>query len=175
MKKKYILIKNPIVKNTIAITLACTMAVSLFSYIKNKKDNKMIKLINENGEDLVVITLIDKASDYVIGNEMYGYIDEDFNFNSVTKDYSVNLNFEGNTNCDFYYTKYLNCLSEKEKKEATEIPFSDISEFEKKAYIIIPYGEPKLTDETKVINMDKLDYGYFKDSEEKEKVMVKQN
>lgn len=165
-----------LVKKALALTMSCTMLFSLAGCSKSDKENKTsIKIHNENGEDLVVIALVDKINGSVVGDEMYGYINKDLQFNSATKDYKIDLNLDGNTNCDVYYIKYVDCMSDDDKEEINEVSSYDLNEFENRAYVLNRFGAIKLSDSTKEINMDKLDYRFFIDSSEKDKVMIKKD
>lgn len=172
--KKYKLVKN---------ALAFTMSLVLLTQVtgcanKAKKDvNGNVKLENENGEQLVVMTLIDKVSKAPIGNEKYGYIDSDLTFHSAINDYTISLYTSGNTNCDVYYTNYVNCLSEEDLDKIitdNEILLDEIKAFESSYYVLAKMGSIKITDGENEIKMDKFDAtSYFKDADETTIVLSK--
>ncbi len=172
--KKYKLVKS---------ALALTMSLVLLTQAagcnnKNKKDiNSSVKLENENGEQLVVMTLIDKVSKTPMGNEKYGYIDSDLTFHSAISDYTINLCVNGNTNCDVYYTNYVNCLSEEDLDKIitdNEILLDEIKSFESSYYVLAKMGSIKITDGENEIKMDKFDAtSYFKDADETTIVLSK--
>lgn len=174
--KKYKLVKN---------ALAFTMSLVLLTQVtgcgnKVRKDvNENVKLENENGEQLVVMTLIDKLSNNPMGKEKYGYIDSDLTFHSAISDYTLNLHTSGNTNCDVYYTNYVSCLSEEELDKIitnNEVLLNEIRNFESSYYVLSKMGAIKITDGDKEIRMDKFDAkSYFKDDDETVRTLSKVN
>lgn len=168
--------KYTLVKKALAVTMSCALMFQLAGCSKNNNENKRsVKIQNENGEDLVVIALVD-VDGALIGNEMYGYIDKDFKFSSVTSDRTINLQVGGNTNCNVYYAKYMDCMPDDKKKDVNEVSLEELTAFENRAYVLNRTGAIKLLDDEREINMEKLNrYQYFKDDEEKAPVMTKQN
>ena len=171
--------KYSLVKKSLAVTLSGILLFSLGSYFKkDAQSDSYVKVINENGEELVVLAFIDKISETTLGDEKLGYINEDLTFNSVTNNFKINLKTYGNTNCDIYYINYVDCLSEDEissVKINNEILLDDLIEFENNSYVFNKFGTIKLSNDKKETNLKKLDQDtYFSDSDtDLEKVIKK--
>ena len=102
--------KYSLVKKSLAVTISGVLLISLINGLKIKDETKYVKLINENGEELVVLAVVDKQNKAVIGNERLGYISDDYTFNSVTSDYELSLHPQGVANCEVYYLDYTDCV-----------------------------------------------------------------
>lgn len=160
--------KYSLVKKAIAFTVSGVLLVSISGC--SNKNNKNVRIINENGNQLVVLTLVDRISKTAVGKEEYGYIDSDLTFHSVIDNNTINLCSSGNSNCDVYYSDYVNCLSEDDHDKvisSNEVLLDDIKSFEDSAYVLNVRDSIKISNGDKQIDMNKFDMrSYFKDADE---------
>lgn len=153
--------KYSLVKKSLAVTISGVLLISLINGLKIKDETKYVKLINENGEELVVLAVVDKQNKAVVGNERLGYISDDYTFNSVTSDYELSLHPQGVANCEVYYLDYTDCVEKDLLSNENSASLESLIEFEKESKVLSKRGIIKLVSNDKELDMKKFDNEYF--------------